>query len=375
MWLGRPETEGRGRYRSWKRLRKRSGLEAKYWTDRRTGSRYVPPRNPGNHTPRLIGSRCIDAGMRHETEPRSTDTAQSAGHPTRAAERNRDLVDRDESASEGGLLPSLDDGITLLDVAEGRGVSVLQALVLDHLLLNEGPAFWVDADGHATTTRLARLAPSQRLLDRVHVARGFTPYQHYSAVCDLSEEVNRQIRAAASGPDRSGARAAASPRTPSLVVAPAFDAQYRAADTLSKPHARTLQTRAIARLRACADAYDVPVLVTRTATDAFTGPIETAAERRLQCERTRLGPRFVGEEFETLVYPVAEDTYQTTFAYWRQVLGIRAEQVGLEPFAAPEWDAAATPVGTGVTATGETATLVADPLLDARGGSGDAGGQ
>ncbi|MFD1685705.1 hypothetical protein [Halobellus litoreus] len=313
--------------------------------------------------------------MRHETEPRSTDTAQSAGHPTRAAERNRDLVDRDESASEGGLLPSLDDGITLLDVAEGRGVSVLQALVLDHLLLNEGPAFWVDADGHATTTRLARLAPSQRLLDRVHVARGFTPYQHYSAVCDLSEEVNRQIRAAASGPDRSGARAAASPRTPSLVVAPAFDAQYRAADTLSKPHARTLQTRAIARLRACADAYDVPVLVTRTATDAFTGPIETAAERRLQCERTRLGPRFVGEEFETLVYPVAEDTYQTTFAYWRQVLGIRAEQVGLEPSAAPEWDAAATPVGTGVTATGETATLVADPLLDARGGSGDAGGQ
>jgi len=41
------------------------------------------------------------------------------------------------------LLPQLDDGITLLDVEGGRGVPILQSLVLDHLLLNDGPAFWV----------------------------------------------------------------------------------------------------------------------------------------------------------------------------------------------------------------------------------------
>jgi len=39
------------------------------------------------------------------------------------------------------LLPQLDDGITLLDVEGGRGVLILQSLVLDHLLLNDGPAF------------------------------------------------------------------------------------------------------------------------------------------------------------------------------------------------------------------------------------------
>jgi len=33
------------------------------------------------------------------------------------------------------LLPQLDDGITLLDVEGGRGVPILQSLVLDHLLL------------------------------------------------------------------------------------------------------------------------------------------------------------------------------------------------------------------------------------------------
>ncbi len=77
---------------------------------------------------------------------------------------------------------------------------------MDHLLLNEGPAFRVDANGHATTTHLARLAPSQRLLDRIHVARGFTPYQHYSAVCDLSEEVNRRIRDSVPGRITPGTR-------------------------------------------------------------------------------------------------------------------------------------------------------------------------
>ena len=67
------------------------------------------------------------------------------------------------------LLPSLEKGITLLDVKGSRGVPILQSLVLDHLLLHDGPAFWVDANGRATTT-LAQIAPSQRLLDRIHVA-------------------------------------------------------------------------------------------------------------------------------------------------------------------------------------------------------------
>jgi len=45
-----------------------------------------------------------------------------------------------------------------------------------------------------------------------------------------------------------------------------------------------------------------------------------------------MGPRIVGDDFETLVYPVDDGAYyQTTFAYWRQLLDARAAQVGLEP--------------------------------------------
>jgi len=52
------------------------------------------------------------------------------------------------------LLPSLKDGVTLLDVEGGRGVPILQSLVLDHLLLHAGPAFWVDANGRDNNNAL-----------------------------------------------------------------------------------------------------------------------------------------------------------------------------------------------------------------------------
>ena len=145
------------------------------------------------------------------------------------------------------MFPSLDDGITLLDTEGGRGVPILQSLVLDHLLLHDGPAFWVGA-------------------------------------------------------------------------------QYRADNTLGEPHAKTLQARTL----------------------------------------TRMGTRVVGEDFETLVYSVDDGAYyQTTFAYWRQLLAARATQVGVEPTTPAPSTPTPEGVGTGVTADGEAVAATTDPLLDA----------
>ena len=277
------------------------------------------------------------------------------------------------------LLPSLDNGVTLLDVEGSRGVPILQSLVLDHLLLHDGPAFWVDANGHATTTTLAQIAPSQRLLNRIHVARGFTAYQHYGAVCDLPSAVNEIIQSSTAGSGAAGRRAPgrkedASPHTPALIVAPAVDAQYRADDTLGETHAKTLQARILARLATYADGYDIPVLVTRAQRDDFTAPVATAADHHLKSEQTRMGPRVVGEDFETLVYPVDDGAYyQTTFAYWRQLLAARATQVGVEPTTPAPSTPASGGVGTGVTADGETVAATADPLLDAWTATGTGG--
>jgi len=289
--------------------------------------------------------------------------------PTRDATQNQSLINRGDPPTDNILFPSLEAGVTLLDVEDSRGVTVLQSLVLDHLLMHDGPAFWVDANGHATTTTLAQLAPSQRLLDRINVARGFTAYQHYGAIDDLQAAVNQSIQESTENTGIRGQQSTShdkgsSPHTPALIVAPAVDTQYRSDDTLSEEHAGTLQARTLARLATYADGYDIPVLITRSTIDEFTAPVATAADHYIECEQTRMGPRFIGDNFETLVYPVDDgEYYQTTFAYWRQLLDARATQVGLEP-ATPS-SSETSNVGMGVTTDGETTSLTGRPLLDA----------
>ena len=90
----------------------------------------------------------------------STANRLAVEQPTRGTDHDQSLADQADPATDELRLPSLDDDITLLDIDGGRGVPILQSLVLDHLLLHDSPAFWVDANGHATTTTLAQIAPS-----------------------------------------------------------------------------------------------------------------------------------------------------------------------------------------------------------------------
>ncbi|WP_330633597.1 P-loop NTPase family protein [Halocatena halophila] len=239
-----------------------------------------------------------------------SDRRLAVSQPASGAKRNRDLC-RDASLPDSAtVFPTLEAGVTLLDGDHERIVAPLQSLVVDHLLLNDGVAFWVDVHGYATTTQFARIAPSQQLLDRVQVARGFTPYQHYSAICDLPAAIE------------------AHSDEPALIVAPALDAHYQNEDTLPTEHAQTLLSRVLARLHRYADKYGVPVLVGRTSVDTATEPIAMIADRQLRCEQTPMGPQFVGDDFETTLYPVGDGLYQTTIGYWRGVLTARARQIG-----------------------------------------------
>jgi len=281
----------------------------------------------------------------------------NVSQPTRSAEDNKKLVEKGDSTGEFPLLPSLETGLTLLDIEGDRGVPILQSLVLDHLLLNDGPAFWVDANGHATTTTLARIAPSRRVLNRIHVARGFTAYQHYTAVTDLSTVIENHSYPTENPPSDSPPEG----QTPSLIVVPAVDAHYRTDDTLNEEHATTLQTRTLAQLTDYASTHEIPVVLTRSTTDGFTKPVARAADHHLQCEQTTMGPRFTGEEFETLLYPTNGSSYQTTFAYWQQLLRTRAKQVGIDTPTNPTRPT--TPDHD--TISGTQTTAPADPLAEA----------
>ncbi len=219
-------------------------------------------------------------------------------------------------------LPTLDDGVHVLALDPDQ-VGPLHALAVDHVLETSArpatPAYWIDDGTTARTYDLAHLAPSPRVLDRLQVARGFTPHQHHDVV--------RQAARRADG------------ETP-LVVAPRVDTHYRDPDCPAGI-AEDLLAGAIDALDRTARRYDTPTLVT---TDGDAGdvpePLRAVADRVLSVERTPLGPRFVGDGVETLVYPVEShpdgDCYQTTLAYWRRVVERRVESRGRDAADRPE---------------------------------------
>ena len=204
-------------------------------------------------------------------------------------------------------LPELGTGVRLLDMdGDERATGPLHSLVLDHLLLNDGTAVWVDAGGHAVTQSLASLAPSMRTLDQIHVARAFTAHQHFRLVRQLPEQVDEET---------------------TLVICPTFDRLYREAETYAD-EPKDLFMRALATVADVADRYNIPVLVTRSQRDSFSEPLSAAAAETITCKQTKFGPRFGGDEFETLVYPMEGGMVQTTLTFWKRVLQARASAHG-----------------------------------------------
>lgn len=182
-----------------------------------------------------------------------------------------------------------------------NGDGPLHSLVLDHLLMNDGNAVWVDVGGHAVSQSLASPAPSPRMLDRIYVARGFTAHQHYTLVRKLPEHVNEDT---------------------SLIVCPGFDRFYRDTETYAD-EGEDLLLQALATIVTLAQESNVSILVTHSRQDSFSEPLAVAADETIRCEQTKFGPRFVGDDFETLVYPVGDGTVQTTIAFWQHVLEAR----------------------------------------------------
>lgn len=198
-------------------------------------------------------------------------------------------------------LPELEAGITLLDIDPSLS-RVIHALAVDSVGLSGGDGLWIDPGTHAQTAPLVELAPTGRILDRIHIARGFTPFQHVELLRSLPGLVT----------DRTA-----------VVVVPHLDRFYRD-DALFADEGREMLVSGIATLARIARENEIAVLVTRMTDDDVAEPIETAAHQTLRCESTPFGPRFRTEADETLVYPVEGGLWvQTTLTFWADVLAAR----------------------------------------------------
>ena len=209
------------------------------------------------------------------------------------------------SMQEVPELPTLNGGIHLLET-DSRTSGALQSLVLDHLLTHgeATEAVWVDSRGNGSAAPLARLAPSMWILNRVEIARGFTAFQHYSLLDDLIAQVESNT---------------------ALVVLPELDWFYRS-DDLHHGEGERMLSAGVALVEDLHERSDVPILVTQTASDGFSQPVRGMADEVIRCEVTQQGPRFIGEGFETLVYP-GNGYVQTTLAYWQRILARRHPEI------------------------------------------------
>jgi hypothetical protein len=218
-------------------------------------------------------------------------------HSNRHTRQSRGAVSRAD-------LPDLAPEVTLLE-SDADIRYPLQALTVDEVLLagasGESTATWVDTGQYAQTKPLHQLAPSPRVLDRINIARGFTPFQHHSLV--------RQAVDALDG-------------TSILLVVPGVDVPYRSSD-LPHERAKELEVRVLAQLARVPRQYNIPVLVTRHGDDELAAAVEELASTTLTYRETRCGPRFEGSSHETFVYDVGDGWVQTTLAYWNQVLESR----------------------------------------------------
>ncbi len=197
-------------------------------------------------------------------------------------------------------LPALGGEYTQL-IATEDSRSVLATLVVDHALLNDGPIYWIDTCGHATIDAVTNVAPSTRILDRIHVARGFTAYQHREIVESLYAMSHTE--------------------KPALIVAPAIDYHYQ--ETMEGIDGKELLAQTVARLTSLRQTFDCPILTTTTSQIEYAQVATAAVTTEIECKQTSHGPRFTGPDFETLVYPHGDGTVQTTIAYWNAIIQAR----------------------------------------------------
>ena len=206
-----------------------------------------------------------------------------------------------------GRLPSLPSGVVRVDLPEPRSVG-FHHLVVDALVggsddgTDDGPVHWIDARNNASTYVLADLAPHDRVLARVRVARAFTAHQHYALVTGLPGRVT--------------------PAT-DLLVLPCLGSLY-ADDDLRAGEDDLLLSGAMDVLVAIARRYDCTVLCSTGAVPAaIADPIAAAADATVRCRETREGFRYVAADFETEVY-AGPGYRQTTLPYWVRALGALA---------------------------------------------------
>lgn len=194
-------------------------------------------------------------------------------------------------------VPTADPGLTVLQCPHPRS-GALHRVALQTMQESTGEVYWVDARNTASTYALARLAPADRVLADVRIARAFTAYQH----CRLVERVINRV----------------TPQT-GCIVAPNSPALYRD-DDVPAHEATDMLGAVLDGLATLADTLQLPVVTSVTELDRLGTQVTDRATREVECVETALGYRFDGDDVDAHGYWQGGH-WQTTIPYWVDLFG------------------------------------------------------
>lgn len=184
-------------------------------------------------------------------------------------------------------VPDLKKGINNLKKPEE--VPGFQALTAGEIAGKQASAVWIDARNESSTYALSSMA-GPRLLDKVHIGRAFTPFQHNQLVSHLNEFIMADTE---------------------LLIIPNITLLYETGQT-SDWESRELFEHSVSKIREVQEEHNLKVLTSVTGGELkLRHKIEALTDQEVRIDLTSQGVKYSGNGYQQMSY--SEDgVLQTT---------------------------------------------------------------
>lgn len=189
--------------------------------------------------------------------------------------------------------PQLEKGVNIVE-KPGK-LPVFQSLISSELGGKNASAVWIDTGNESSTYALTNFG-GQELLEKVHVGRAFTPFQHHSIVQQLGGFIREDTE---------------------LLVLPNISQLYISGQ-LRAWEAEELFQETWEKILELQEKHGLKVLVSIPDTDSgLNYAVIGDADNRITVEQTGQGWKYESESFDQHAYR-ENGLLQTTMMYWQK---------------------------------------------------------
>jgi hypothetical protein len=189
--------------------------------------------------------------------------------------------------------PQLYQGVNLISKPED--LPAFQSLVSNQLEGRNSTAVWIDS-GNESSTYALRSAGTRSVMEKVHIGRAFTPFQHHTLVHSLEEFVKENTE---------------------ILVLPNIDLLYLDGQ-VREWEAEELFEEVWQKVLKTADEYDLKVLVSFSSkSTSLLQHARKDVEREISIGATQEGWKYDSSGFKQNAYSNG-GSVQTTVSHWMQ---------------------------------------------------------